>query len=144
MLRECELNLKKYLYNYVHLLGVHSPDHIFKSFANSLSNYSVEDFSTEELKTIGGLIKKGLESNLGNATREWLETRYENSKVFEELIHIAHTGDYEYADNFRISDGSTFEDALYQVSKHHGCCGFYDSTMVADGKTYKVGFNYGH
>ena len=138
------MKLKKYLYNYAHSIGASSPNNNFKDFVRSLQNYKVEDFTEEELVSICNIVKKGLKSDFGVATYEYFESTYGDSKVLETLYAVAENGDYDYADNFRISDGSALEDALYFVAQFHGCCGYHDTTLNVDGKEYKVGFNYGH
>jgi len=52
----------------------------------------------------------------------------------------------EYIDNLRWADiNNPQELVVYQAAKDLGCCGFFDGEVKApDGKTYKVGCNYGH
>ena len=52
---------------------------------------------------------------------------------------------YENADNYRYCEVGDIEaEKIYESQVEYGCCGFYDSTVVFRGKTYKIGFNYGH
>lgn len=53
--------------------------------------------------------------------------------------------DREHCDNFRAADSSRSNQVRrYYKVKNRGCCGFVDSTVQIGGKTYLVGFNYGH
>lgn len=64
-------------------------------------------------------------------------------KVLEYIENL--NGDYEFRDNFRvICDGDPFETIMYSYFLSQGCCGYYDKVVDIDGKTYKIGFNYGH
>ncbi len=48
-------------------------------------------------------------------------------------------------DNIRFAaKDNAVEVAAYESARNHGCCGFYDAETVLDGKTYLIGFNYGH
>ena len=50
-------------------------------------------------------------------------------------------------DNLRAACvNSTAQKRRYKSQQKHGCCGFYDETVLCpiDGKHYFIGFNYGH
>jgi hypothetical protein len=52
----------------------------------------------------------------------------------------------DYIDNLRWAAVDDEKDMkAYNEAYEHGCCGSFDGQVVApDGKTYKVGCNYGH
>jgi hypothetical protein len=54
--------------------------------------------------------------------------------------------DEECIDNLRWADVTLPQElAAYNTAKDGGCCGSFDGEVKApDGKTYKVGCNYGH
>lgn len=53
--------------------------------------------------------------------------------------------DEECVDGYRFA----FDDDAEAVSKYeaihsNGCCGFFDADIVVDGRTARIGCNYGH
>jgi len=58
-----------------------------------------------------------------------------------------HSSSRDYTDNFRAACKTDLNQlSLYDQQYNSGCCGFADRIEVCpiDGKTYKLGFNYGH
>ena len=52
---------------------------------------------------------------------------------------------YPYSDNFRVALTSDKNEMIeYEESIRKGCCGFFDTVEVLDGKVFRLGFNYGH
>jgi len=138
------MKLDKYIFNYARSIGENKPDVYFKMFAKHLSGFKVEDFTTDELNQICKIVGKGIEEDFYRPLQDYMYEKYKDTDVLTELKLIADSGDYEFNDNFRISDGSPLDEALYFVTKATGCCGFYDAQIVIDDKVYKIGFNYGH
>lgn len=55
--------------------------------------------------------------------------------------------DCDFVDNSRVArKGNTAQVRRYKRQRDNGCCGFHDSEAVCpiDGKTYLLGFNFGH
>lgn len=55
--------------------------------------------------------------------------------------------DCDFVDNRRVAlRGNTGQVRRYKAQRARGCCGFHDSEEVCpvDGKTYLLGFNFGH
>jgi hypothetical protein len=53
--------------------------------------------------------------------------------------------DVDYIDNWRWADkGSPWEVVNYKEAYDSGCCGSWDEEVEFEGKTYLLGFNYGH
>jgi len=58
--------------------------------------------------------------------------------------------EYENADNFRIARASDPEEIkAYELAFLDGCCGFYDTLVMVEGRhggveAFLLGFNYGH
>jgi hypothetical protein len=55
--------------------------------------------------------------------------------------------DESCVDNYRVAKvGNTCQERRYRRQKNRGCCGFYDIVDLCpiDGKSYRLGFNYGH
>ncbi|MEK6883299.1 MAG: hypothetical protein AABY22_26970, partial [Nanoarchaeota archaeon] len=51
----------------------------------------------------------------------------------------------DYSDNFRIADLANKEQVrFYNEVKSKGCCGFFDSIEIIEGKKIMIGWNYGH
>lgn len=54
----------------------------------------------------------------------------------------------EYADNYRCAEagcGNLQQEALFSEIEEAGCCGSHRFEALApDGKTYVLGYNYGH
>ncbi len=52
---------------------------------------------------------------------------------------------YEYVDNVRVAwEEDPYEVQAYYRAQRSGCCGFYDETVVFQGLSFLIGFNYGH
>jgi hypothetical protein len=48
-------------------------------------------------------------------------------------------------DNYRIADVAIpAEVEGYEAAVDKGCCGFFESTVEVSGRTFRIGFNYGH
>jgi len=63
-------------------------------------------------------------------------------KYFQDIID---SHEYEFMDNFRVSQADDKDsERLYLKRKSEGCCGSYDEEVEIMGKTYKMGFNFGH
>ena len=75
---------------------------------------------------------------------------YQDHDVVEAIIwHLVKTyfNDYgfENADNLRIAEANNPADMYhYEEARKQGCCGFHDATITTKGRTFMVGFNYGH
>lgn len=138
------MKLSKYLGNYLKEQGVNNFDFDLKQFLSVCKNFSVDMFSKEELEHLKHVIEKGANRNFQEAVNNYFETKYENTDVWNTVIQITEEDDYEYADNFRISDGSSIDTIIYKTAKIYGCCGFYDKHLSINNKDYKIGFNYGH
>ena len=65
------------------------------------------------------------------------------SQEFQRLTALE---EYEYNDNYRLAlQGDKRSMTKYNLIKSRGCCGYYDEKIKApSGKTYLIGFNYGH
>jgi len=48
-------------------------------------------------------------------------------------------------DNYRVADASVpSEVEAYEAAAREGCCGFFDGKIEVSGRTFLIGFNYGH
>ena len=69
-----------------------------------------------------------------------------NQKI-KDIIGYDEYPKYDYADNFRFAlKDSEREVRAYEEKQDRGCCGSYDGEVKCpiDGRTYLIGFNYGH
>lgn len=134
------MNVKKYITNV--LPNTNRND--MKMFLNVCENYITDQFTEEELDVIGGLALEMLKSNPQTVLVEFTRNRYPVvfQDIFNSIINLD-TG-FEFIDNFRISNGTPFDELVYFATKDTGCCGYYDGELEVDGVGYKVGFNYGH
>lgn len=74
----------------------------------------------------------------------WLE---EKLKIPPEVAALFSDFDAEYEcmDNFRAAlVGDAEAEAEYDQIKESGCCGRYDQIVEVNGKSWHIGFNYGH
>lgn len=72
-------------------------------------------------------------------------TKEEQEWCWTQLDEIAE--DLECVDNYRSCEvGDFVGENSYEAQKTDGCCGSIDEEVVnpANGKTYRIGLNYGH
>lgn len=62
-----------------------------------------------------------------------------NWMLQEEMIH----GNCIDNSRFAFTDDDN-EMRIYQEQVDHGCCGFYENTVIVDGRWARIGCNYGH
>lgn len=140
------MKLNKHLIRLLKAKGI-SKINVNTNYILSLcKNFKVEDFSEEELCVINKMISQGSDKNYYNIIYDYCMKKYSDSDVYNKLYDIIEdeNADYEFADNFRISDGSPIDEFVYHILECNGCCGSYDDTVEHDGVKYKIGFNYGH
>lgn len=134
------MNVKKYLTNIL-------PDtdrNDMKKFLKVCEQYCTDQFTEEELDVISGLVLEMLKSNPQTVLVDFTKNRYPAvfQDIFNSIINL--DSEFEFVDNFRISNGSPFDELVYVATKDTGCCGYYDGELEVNGFKYKVGFNYGH
>lgn len=68
----------------------------------------------------------------------------------DEAIQAAFTAaeeavDDHCRDNYRVADITIpAETEAYDIAVGDGCCGFFEGKVEVSGRTFKIGFNYGH
>lgn len=139
-----EMNIKKYVFEYVKSLSIVKFDDSIKYFGNLCECVKDRELSEKEKERFNSIIKQGLETGFTSAIAEYFLNKYEDNVIEYVYREIVSKDDYEYADTYRISDGSALENVLYDIYRASGCCGSFDSGVKYEGKYYKVGFNYGH
>lgn len=138
------MKLNKYVGNYLKEQGITKFDFEIKNFLNACKKFSTEQLSDQDLITINNIVDKGTKRNFQEVVNHYFEKKYANTDVWNAIVKITEDGDYEYADNFRINDGSPLDEIIYYMVAFYGCCGSYDEETVINKVTYKIGFNYGH
>ena len=140
------MNLRKYLGKYLKEIGVNKFDNETSHFLKACKRFDVESLKEEELLTLKNILEHGLKRNYQEAVNHYFETKYKNSEIWKKLFEIIEdeNEDFEFADNFRISDGSPIDEIVYYLVQFYGCCGFYDEKIDLNNIDYKIGFNYGH
>lgn len=74
-----------------------------------------------------------------------LEAAVAASSIRRNAQSIIKSERLDYVDNYRYAEkGNLEQEKKYRELKSKGCCGFYDTEMEVNGKTYLVGWNYGH
>jgi hypothetical protein len=79
---------------------------------------------------------------------ESFNVRLEDLEEVQELLHNTYHNhrNYEFADNLRIAwVGSPEQMDEFESRQRHGCCGCFEQELICkSGRTYLIGFNYGH
>lgn len=76
--------------------------------------------------------------------REYLSNKYYGTKVHGKLKDIIYEGMLSFNDNYRYSNLSMEEEFMYELLRGTGCCGYEDRYTEIEGRTYRIGCNYGH
>ena len=80
--------------------------------------------------------RKNWEEMLAREVVEWVRS-----------VFVEQARDECCVDNYRVADTrKSSQMRRYKSQKANGCCGFFDQAFECpiDGKTYLIGFNYGH
>jgi hypothetical protein len=74
---------------------------------------------------------------------DWRELYPEHVRTFE--IWFSNDTKDPCVDNYRVADASNRRHRrVYWRQARRGCCGSRDTTITVGGKTYLIGYNYGH
>ncbi len=140
------MNLRKYLGKHLKEIGINKFDNETSHFLKACKKFNVEELEETELLKLKNILEHGLKRNYQEAVNHYFETKYKNSEIWAKLFEIIEdpNEDFEFADNFRISDNSTIDEIVYYLVQFYGCCGSYDEKISLNNHNYRIGFNFGH
>jgi len=73
------------------------------------------------------------------------KTKVPHKRIMKIIYQITEDYNYDCADNYRYYKESDEEGKkLFEIIEEGGCCGSSQSKIKLQGKTYIIGFNYGH
>lgn len=110
------MSLEKYLYQ-----QNSKPDNVYRNILTVAKEYDVVDFTETEIENLNKIITDI--SEYYTFVEEHSKNNY--PEVLKELFEIIENsnGEYYYCDNFRISNGSKFDELIYTTQINSGCCG---------------------
>lgn len=138
------MNLRKYLGKHLKEIGIKKFDNETSHFLKACKKFEVENFEENDLLMLKSILEHGLKRSYQEAVNDYFYKKYKDSEIWKKLLEITENENFEFADNFRISDGSPIDEIVYYLVQFYGCCGFYDEKITIDEIEYKIGFNYGH
>jgi len=100
------MNLRKYLGKHLKEIGINKFDNETSHFLKACKKFNVEELEETELLKLKNILEHGLKRNYQEAVNHYFETKYKNSEIWAKLFEIIEdpNEDFEFADNFRISD----------------------------------------